>query len=416
MRDWSLSPDCAPWLTVGKPVLVGLSGGRDSVALLLRLHEAGCVIYARHIHHGLRGGAADADAQFCEKLCKKLGIDFDCEHIDVPALALKLGKSFELVARDSRRHYFLQEAHRLEIEAIALAHHAEDQAETLLFRLARGTAGLRAMREITLAEREVPLTPLHQFQSSETQVSASELQVSTSETRFILDETQSATSQSATSQLSASQLPVLQLPELEITRPGGDALKRAEHRSKPCVYLRPLLHWRRADMALFLEQRGQDWCDDASNEDCDITRNALRHRVIPALNAAMGRDVVPIIARTASLQGECHEVLEQALDLLFEQGTLTDPQGRLFLPALEGKSPAFSRAVIHRYLTHQGVSTISCAMIQAAYALIVGKLLEGGMRPASRINLPRGWQLARRAKRMFIIKPLLDEERSSQSS
>lgn len=355
---------------------MGLSGGRDSVALLLRLHDEGCLIYARHVHHGLRGLAADSDAQFCAELCAKLEIDFACKHIDVPALALKLGKSFELVARDCRRSYFLEETQSLGIKAIALAHHAEDQAETLLFRLARGTACLRAMRELSLAENGISQKLSPQFSAGETGDSALEAS--------LLDEV---------------------LPSGEMPQPTEISAKLEFCISEPCVYLRPLLHWRRADMAAFLEQRGQDWCDDASNEDCDITRNALRHRVIPALNAAMGRDVVPIIARTARLQGETYEVLEQALDLLFEQGVLTDCQGRLFLPSLEGRNPAFARAVIHRYLTQQGVSVITCAMVAEAYALIAATALQGGGKGASRMNLPRGWQLCRRAKRMFIVKP-----------
>lgn len=379
MSDWSLSPDCAPWLTVGKAVLVGLSGGRDSVALLLRLHDAGCLIYARHVHHGLRALAADRDAQFCEKLCAKLGIDFACKHVDVPALALKLGKSFELVARDCRRSYFLEESHRLGIKAIALAHHAEDQAETLLFRLSRGTSRLRAMRELSLAEAGIELKL--------------RCQLAEREIRFPLQEA-----------LTQGEV----LAHGEVSRPVQEPASMATYISDPCVYLRPLLHWRRADMAAFLEQRGQAWCDDASNEDCDITRNALRHRVIPALNAAMGRDVVPIIARTARLQGEAYEVLEQALDLLFEQGILSDSQGRLFLPALEGRNSAFVRAVIHRYLTQQGVLVISCAMVEDAYALIAGVAQQEGSKGASRMNLPRGWQLCRRAKRMFIVKPSLN--------
>ncbi len=125
-------------------VVVGLSGGRDSVALLHLLHRAGCVLFARHLHHGLRGAAADADAQFCQELCERLGINYACEKLKVVEIARQRGASFESVARELRREYLKAEAQQANAPYIALGHHADDQAETLLFRLGRGS--LRAMR------------------------------------------------------------------------------------------------------------------------------------------------------------------------------------------------------------------------------------------------------------------------------
>ncbi len=78
-----LHPDCAPWLRL--PLLVALSGGRDSVALLHLLVAQGCVLHACHVHHGIRGAEADADATFCRELCEGLGIPLQIVYADVPA-------------------------------------------------------------------------------------------------------------------------------------------------------------------------------------------------------------------------------------------------------------------------------------------------------------------------------------------
>ena len=84
-------------------VLVGLSGGRDSVALLLLLLENGCRdIVACHVNHGIRGAEADADEQFCVDLCRRHGVRLLCKHADVPALAQASKQSLETAARHVR--------------------------------------------------------------------------------------------------------------------------------------------------------------------------------------------------------------------------------------------------------------------------------------------------------------------------
>ncbi len=146
-----LHPDCTAWLCEGKRVLVGLSGGRDSTALLLALHHRGIPLATCHIHHGIRGAEADRDACFSRVLAERLGIEHREVRIDVPALADKHKLSLETAARHARHKALRQCALACGCQAVALAHHADDQAETVLFRICRGAGGLKGMRAVSRA-------------------------------------------------------------------------------------------------------------------------------------------------------------------------------------------------------------------------------------------------------------------------
>ena len=132
----------------GDGVVVGLSGGPDSVFLLYALHtlqpRMGFTLRAVHVHHGIRGAEADRDEAFSEKLCAKLEIPFQAVHVAAPAYAAQHGLSLEEAARILR--YEALEAARQQLGQtraawIAVAHHLDDQAETVLHNLVRG-AGL----------------------------------------------------------------------------------------------------------------------------------------------------------------------------------------------------------------------------------------------------------------------------------
>ena len=134
-------------------VLAALSGGADSAALLLGLVELqknGRIarLCAAHLHHGIRGERADADEAFSRGLCASLGVPFFSRHVDVPAIAASENISVELAARNER-YAFLREVQKTQgLSVIALGHHRDDQAETLLLHLLRGsgTDGLGGMR------------------------------------------------------------------------------------------------------------------------------------------------------------------------------------------------------------------------------------------------------------------------------
>jgi len=130
--------------------LIGVSGGRDSVALL---HWLANLDYKKlivcHLNHQLRGRSSDADARFVEKLAKKYQVDFELGAANVPVLAKKKKMSIETAAREARYSFFAKAAKRHRCRMIFLAHHADDLVETFLLNLIRGAGftGLVAIRE-----------------------------------------------------------------------------------------------------------------------------------------------------------------------------------------------------------------------------------------------------------------------------
>lgn len=134
-------------LPPGCPVLVAVSGGGDSVALLHLLHRAGYQVQAAHLDHALRPDS-DKDRAFVEELCQQLGVACHSRRVQVARLARLLHLSVEAAGRLARYRFLGRLAARLGIERIATGHTADDQAETLLWRLIRGAgrAGLVGIR------------------------------------------------------------------------------------------------------------------------------------------------------------------------------------------------------------------------------------------------------------------------------
>lgn len=137
----------------GARLLVAVSGGADSTALLLGLHalapELGLSLHAAHLNHGLRGAEADADQAFVEGLCARLGVPLTAARWDCRARMKRRRLAGQAGLRTLRREFLVTAARRAGASAIATAHTADDQLETMLLRLARGTgpAGLGGMSE-----------------------------------------------------------------------------------------------------------------------------------------------------------------------------------------------------------------------------------------------------------------------------
>jgi len=134
-------------------VLVALSGGADSTALLLSLHalqNEGKIrgLFAAHLNHGIRGEAAARDQRWCGALCERLDIPFATETADVPSYAKEHGQSLEQAAREVRYDFLERARESFRASVIATAHHRDDQAETVLMNLIRGsgTTGLGGMK------------------------------------------------------------------------------------------------------------------------------------------------------------------------------------------------------------------------------------------------------------------------------
>lgn len=134
-------------LRPGERVVVGLSGGADSVALTHVLVSLGYDVRAVHINHMIRGEQADEDESFVRTLCRQLGIELTVEHIDVPLRASQLGIGLEMCGRICRYECFDRAAQG---DKIATAHTLSDNAETVLMNLTRGCSlsGLRGIPPI----------------------------------------------------------------------------------------------------------------------------------------------------------------------------------------------------------------------------------------------------------------------------
>jgi tRNA(Ile)-lysidine synthase len=160
-RSFSLEAKALQNFSADQRYLVGVSGGRDSVALLHHLIE---LDYRRlivcHLDHQLRGRSSNADAKFVGRLAAKLDCEFELGRTDVAALAHTTRQSIETAGRMARYEFFGRVARRRRCRTLFLAHHADDLVETFLMNLFRGAGptGLAGMREI--ASRRIGGTEL----------------------------------------------------------------------------------------------------------------------------------------------------------------------------------------------------------------------------------------------------------------
>ncbi|HET8890501.1 MAG TPA: tRNA lysidine(34) synthetase TilS [Candidatus Angelobacter sp.] len=143
-------------LQPGQRIAVACSGGADSVALLRILadlrQELGVVLSVAHFHHQIRGADADADKQFVEELAQRLQLEFCCGSGNVPVHAAAHKVSLETAARDLRHQWFAELIGQGKADRIATAHTQDDQAETVLMRILRGT-GARGLAGIAPAHK-----------------------------------------------------------------------------------------------------------------------------------------------------------------------------------------------------------------------------------------------------------------------
>jgi tRNA(Ile)-lysidine synthase len=224
-------------LRAGERVCVAVSGGADSVALLLSLVEAntgsahnkaplGVVLSAAHVHHGLRGADADGDEEFVRELCAQLGVPLTVFRVDTAARQAAEGDGVEEAARELRYESLRGLMASGAVDVVATAHTLDDQAETVVMKMLRGawTEGLGGIS-----------------------------------------------------------------PEI----PGAGSGR----------IVRPLLGVRRADVEAFLHERAQRWREDATNADVSLTRNKVRHVLMPMLRE-FNPGVDALLARTADVARE----------------------------------------------------------------------------------------------------------------
>ncbi|MBT0664602.1 tRNA lysidine(34) synthetase TilS [Geobacter pelophilus] len=138
-------------LSPGQTVVVAVSGGVDSIVLLdylvSRRTSLGLSLIVAHLNHSLRGNESDGDEAFVSLLAQGYGVPFECRREDIVARAARTGLSLEEAGREARYAFFSDVARISGADVVAIAHHLDDQAETVLLRLIRGsgTTGLAGM-------------------------------------------------------------------------------------------------------------------------------------------------------------------------------------------------------------------------------------------------------------------------------
>jgi tRNA(Ile)-lysidine synthase len=148
-------------LTKVQPILLGVSGGADSLALMHGLDVLGYEVVVAHVDHGLRDESLQ-EADFVRLLAVSRGLPFYSQRVDVQQIADKENQSVEEAARNVRYQFLFEQARRFKCQAVAVAHHADDQVETIFMHLMRGAAlsGLTGMpyrRLMSMWDKNIPL-------------------------------------------------------------------------------------------------------------------------------------------------------------------------------------------------------------------------------------------------------------------
>ena len=274
-------------------VLIAVSGGADSVALLdmiVRLLNPIPHIHVAHLDHMLRGRESAADAEFVRALAGRLGLEITISSVDVRGAAKASGRGIEEIAREIRYDFLLAVANEAGCDRIAVGHTMTDQAETFLMRLTRG-AGLRGLAAMR------PVIPAHAFGSG-----------------------------GAEEKGSACAPPPL-CPSAPL-RPVSSAP----------LLIRPLLCITREEVDAYCRQRGLEFRTDATNLSLHYTRNRIRNDVLPALRAINPRVAESISRAAENIAGDQDALDGLASSLLRKARFLSDAWRR----SVDGGTAAYS--------------------------------------------------------------------------
>ncbi len=149
-------------------ILVAVSGGADSVALLHMLVSHGYTCTAAHCNFHLRADESDRDEAFVRELCSKMNVALHVQHFNTQAYAAEHSVSIEMAARELRYNWFFSLLDELHLQGVAVAHHADDAAETFLLNLVRGT-GIRGLSGMKAKQNRV-LRPMLGISRSEVEM------------------------------------------------------------------------------------------------------------------------------------------------------------------------------------------------------------------------------------------------------
>jgi tRNA(Ile)-lysidine synthetase-like protein len=330
-------------------VVVGVSGGPDSLCLLhllLRLREEYDLrLHVAHLHHGARGADADADAEFVAALAAEWGLPVTVERRDVPALACEHRLAFEEAARRVRYAFLAQVAGEIGARRIAVAHNADDQAETVLMHFLRGAgpAGLRGM---------LPATPIIDYRMLEP--------LMVQEARGKRQENGERAQQSC------------------ILHPAS------------CVIIRPLLEVERVDIESYCTEQGLKPRFDRSNLDTTYFRNRLRHELLPLLET-YNPNVRARLCHTAAVIAADYDLLAQLRERAWNDAVQDEREASIvFGRAVWRALPvALQRAVLRRAVYHLRRSLRDVDFVHVEAARLVGMNGETG----AQATLPGGLAL-----------------------
>ena len=275
-------------LPAGKPVVVAVSGGPDSLAMMHLLREMrrdfGWELHVAHLHHGIRGADADEDALFVQEHAKAWGLPFHLGHEDVPALARESGTALEEAARQARYRFLARVARSVGADRIALGHHLDDQVETVLMHFIRGSglAGLRGM---------LPLAPMAEMRL--------------------------------------------------------DAIPGEPPETAGLWLARPFLAVPHDDLVAYCHEHGLEPRFDRSNLDTTYFRNRLRHELIPSLEAYNPR-IREIVARSAAIFADDYDLLHSIMLETWPRVVVSESPEEIVLAhdAWRSLHPAMQRAVL----------------------------------------------------------------------
>ena len=307
----------------GDLLVVAVSGGPDSVCLLHVLRHvwnASLRLHVAHLNHGLRGTAAEADAAFVTELAAQWSLPATIGHRDVPALVAEQHLSVEEAARLSRYAFLAGVARQMEAQAVAVGHNADDQAETILLHLLRGSGldGLIGMRPQAICPEE--------------------------------------------------------------PQPG----------SNPVPLIRPLLTIGRADIEAYCQVHQLPTRLDSTNLDTHLTRNRVRHELLPLL-ATYNPRIREALRHTGEVVAGEAQVLEEIRDQAWVQVCLrSSATGVVFDRAVWRLLPlALRRACLRR-----AIQTVRGRLHNASFELLeqAVALAQHGQ-PGDQADLPAGLRL-----------------------